>query len=67
MHVKMAATTAANQLKLEEMGSACSVLLFVRGFAIAALARTMRRERNGKSNMMCPSATPSSPDWVVLA
>lgn len=66
MHIK-AATTATNQLKLEEMGSACSVLLFVKGFAIAALARTMRRESNGKSNMMGPSAAPSSPDWVVLA
>ena len=64
VHIKMAATTAANQLKLEEMESACTMLLFVEGFTIAALARTMAS--NGKSNMMCPSAIPSSPDWVVV-
>lgn len=63
----MAATTAANQLKLEEVESACSMLLFVKGFAVALLARTMERESNGKSNtMLCPSATPSSPDRVVV-
>lgn len=60
MHVKMAATTAANQLKLEETGSARSMLLFVKGFSVAVLARTMRRESSGKSNMMCPSAAPRS-------
>lgn len=64
VHIKMAATTAANQLKLEEMESARTMLLFVEGFTIAALARTMAS--NGKSNTMCPSATPSSPDWVVV-
>lgn len=41
MHAKMAATTAANQLKLEEVESACTMLLFVKGFAFAVLARTM--------------------------
>lgn len=49
----MAATTAANQLKLEEMGSAGSMLLFVKGFAIAVLARTMRRQSNGKRVAWC--------------
>lgn len=62
----MAATTAANQLKLEEMESACTMLLFVKGFTIAVLARTMKRESSGKSNTMCPSATLSGPDWVVV-
>lgn len=40
----MAATTAANQLKLEEMESAC-MMLFVKGFGFAAIARTMETER----------------------
>lgn len=43
VRIKMAATTAANQLKLEEMESARTMLLFVEGFTIAALARTMER------------------------
>lgn len=66
MHAKMAATTAANQLKLEEMESACTVLLIVKGFAIAVLARTKEKAHSGKSNTMCPSATPSGPDWAVV-
>lgn len=66
MHAKMAAATAASQLKLEEMESACAVLLFVKGFAITVLARTIARESGGKSNTMCPSATPSGHDWVVV-
>lgn len=61
----MAATTAADQLKQEEMESACSVLLFVRGFAIAELAGTIERESNGKGEhdvSMCGSLRPH---WVV--
>lgn len=63
---KMAATAAANQLKLQEMESACNMLLFVKGFAIAVTAKTMERESNGKSYMMCPSATPSGLDQAVV-
>lgn len=66
MHANMAATTTARQLKLEEMESASTVLLFVKGFTIAVLARTMGRESNGKSNTMCPSASPPGPESVVV-
>lgn len=61
----MAATAAANQLELEEMESACTVLLFVKGFAVAVLARTMARESSGKTSTMCPSAAPSSRQRAV--
>ena len=66
MPEKMSATTAASQLKLQEMESACCMLLFVEGFAIAVQARTMERESNGKSNTKCPSATPSGLDRAVV-
>lgn len=55
----MAATTAADQLEKEEMESACSMLLFVKGFAIAVLARTIEKGAQWKRNMMCPCAAPS--------
>lgn len=44
MCLNMATTTAAYQLKLEEMEFACS-LLFAKGFVIAVLTRTIERER----------------------
>lgn len=43
-HAKMAASTTANQLKLAEMESACSMMFFVKGFAITLLDRTIKRE-----------------------
>lgn len=57
----MAATTAADQLKLEEMESACTVLLFVKGFAVAVLARTMEKGELWKEQhdvSMCSSLGP---------